>query len=108
MSGFSFLGLILSSMLWLFFLAGLALNWRVFFQQTRRKEGERAWSSIGPVPGIAGSIAMFVTVPALMKFDVDVPWPWLWILLPLFLDPFCLGWLILVALGTLEDFLRRR
>jgi len=27
---------------------------------------------------------------------VDVPWPWLWILLPLLVDPYCLGGLVLL------------
>jgi hypothetical protein len=100
MSGFSYGGLILISMLCLFFVGGMIVNWGAFWQQTHRKEGERAWSSIGPIPGIAGSIFMFFGVGAAMKLGYDIPWPWLWILLPLFLDPFCLGWVLLIAFAA--------
>ncbi|HYG55092.1 MAG TPA: hypothetical protein VD965_07325 [Burkholderiales bacterium] len=101
MSGGAYLGLVTISMAWLFFLVGLYANWTVFRRQLRRKEGEPVPSGIGPLPGVIGSAAMFFTVPALMKFGVEVPWPWFWILLPLFLDPFCFGWLFLWLFGAL-------
>jgi hypothetical protein len=66
MTGTGLLGLILLSMAWLLFLAGLAL---------------RVW----PLAGIGGSLAVFFTIPALAKYGVEVPWPWLWILAPLVL-----------------------
>jgi hypothetical protein len=66
MTGTGFLGLILLSMAWLAFLAGLALRVR-------------------PLAGIGGSLAVFFTLPALAKYGVEVPWPWVWILLPLLL-----------------------
>lgn len=62
MSGGAFLGLILLSMAWLFFLVGLAANYRLLHPQVR------------------------------LGF---LPWPWLWILLPLALDPGCVGWIVL-------------
>ena len=68
MSGGTYLELVLISMGWLFFLAGLAIGARF-------------------LPGIAGSLAAFFSIPALARHGVEVPWPWLWILLPLVVDP---------------------
>ena len=68
MSGGMYLELVLISMGWLFFLAGLAIGVRF-------------------LPGIAGSLAAFFSIPALARHGVEVPWPWLWILLPLVVDP---------------------
>ena len=73
MTGGGLLGLILISMGWLFFLAGLAINYR-------------AKSPIPVLAGLIGSVTVFFSIPAL---GVDVPWPWLWILLPLIIDPGC-------------------
>jgi hypothetical protein len=70
MTGTGLLGLILISMGWLFFLAGLAINYR-------------AKSPIPVLVGLIGSITVFFSIPALARLGVDVPWPWLWILLPL-------------------------
>ena len=109
MTGGNFIGLILVSMAALFFLGGLILNWSAFRQQVTRKEGERAWSSMGPFPGIVGSLLLFFFIPALAKYGIDVPWPWLWILLPLFLDPFCLGWVPVALYGiVVHGLLGRR
>ena len=47
---------------------------------------------------MVGSLAVFFTIPALARYGFEVPWPWLWILLPLVLDPYCLGWLLIRAL----------
>jgi len=58
------LGLVLLSMAWLLCLGGLAL---------------RVW----PLAAVAGSVAVFFTIPALARYGIEVPWPWLWILLPL-------------------------
>ena len=68
MSGLAYLELVLVSMGWFAFLAGLALGLRL-------------------LPGIVGSLAAFFTVPLLARHGVEVPWPWLWILLPLVVDP---------------------
>ena len=68
MSGSAYLELVLISMGWLFFVAGLAVGLR--------------W-----LPGVAGSLAAFFSVPLLARHGVEVPWPWLWILLPFALDP---------------------
>ena len=75
MSGLELLQLILVSMGWFAFVAGLALGLRL-------------------LPGIVGSVAAFFTVPLLARHGVEVPWPWLWILLPLVVDP------LLAALRT--------
>ena len=64
MTGTGFLGLILLSMAWLLLLAALVMRLRA-------------------LAGIAGSVAVFFTIPALTRYGVEVPWPWLWILLPL-------------------------
>ena len=76
MTGLGLLGLILISMGWLFFLAGLAIN---FYGK----------SGIPVLVGLIGSITVFFSIPALAGRGVDVPWPWLWILLPLLIDPQC-------------------
>jgi hypothetical protein len=64
MTGTGYLALILLSMAWVTALAAL-------------------WFRIRPLAGIAGSVAVFFSIPALAKYGVEVPWPWLWILLPL-------------------------
>lgn len=68
MSGIAYLEIVLVSMGWFAFLAGLALGLR-------------------GLPGIVGSVTAFFTVPMLARHAVAVPWPWLWILLPLLVDP---------------------
>ncbi len=91
MTGAGLLGLILLSMAWLFFVLGAAIN----FQAWRR--AKRA-AGIPVLPGVVGSLAVFFTLAPLAKHGIEAPWPWLWILLPLFLDVYCLGWLVLYAL----------
>ena len=83
MTGGALLGLALLSMAWLYALAGLALNLYAWLKKSPRP--------LALVPGVAASLAMFFSIPAL-----DPPWPWLWILLPLALDPYNppLSWLI--------------
>ncbi|OGA60504.1 MAG: hypothetical protein A3G81_08485 [Betaproteobacteria bacterium RIFCSPLOWO2_12_FULL_65_14] len=85
MTGSALLGLVLLSMAWLFFLLGLAVNYRLLHPQV----------TLGFLPGVVGSLAVFFTIPALGKHGIDVPWPWLWILLPLALDPGGVGGLVL-------------
>ena len=68
MTGMSYLQLVLVSMGWFAFLAGLALGLRL-------------------LPGIVGSVTVFFTLPLLAGHGIEVSWPWLWILLPLILDP---------------------
>jgi hypothetical protein len=79
MTGAALLGLVLLSMAWLFFLGGLAAK-------LTAKPGRRLASRLGFLPGVAGSLAVFFSVPALASYGFEVPWPWLWILLPLALD----------------------
>jgi hypothetical protein len=76
-TGGALLGLVLLSMAWLFFLLGLAVNYRLLHPGV----------TLGFLPGVVGSLAAFFSIPALGKYGVEVPWPWLWILLPLALDP---------------------
>ena len=68
MSGIAYLELVLVSMGWFAFLAGLALGLRL-------------------LPGIVGSVTVFFTVPMLARHGLEPGWPWLWILLPLLIDP---------------------
>ena len=93
MTGGSLVGLILLSMAWLFFAAGAVTNFSVLRTALRAKDAERVPSGIPFIPGVAGSLAVFFTIPALAAYGVEVAWPWLWILLPLFLDVYCLGWI---------------
>ena len=76
MSGSALLGLIVLSMAWLFFALGAAIN-----LQALRK----ARSGVPVLPGVVGSLAAFFTVALLQP-----PWPWLWIVMPLFLDVYCI------------------
>ena len=89
MTGGALLGLTLVSMGWLFFLGGLAVNYRALFQTKTAPTG-----GLGPLPGVVGSLTVFFSVPALAKYGVELPWPWLWILLPLAIDPYCLAGLV--------------
>src|SRR3954471_16932638 len=98
MTGGGLLELILLSMGWLFFLAGLVAHYQILRQSLRTKPAERLPSNMGFIPGVVGSISVFFTLPAVAKYGVDVPWPWLWILLPLVVDPYCIGGLVLLAL----------
>jgi hypothetical protein len=95
MTGGSLVGLTLLSMAWLFFAGGAVMNFSVLRMARRAKEGEPVPSGIPFIPGVAGSLAAFFTIPALARYGIGTPWPWLWILLPLFLDVYCLGWLFL-------------
>jgi len=97
MTGGAFLGLILISMGWLLFLGGLATNYYVLRRQLNAKEGEATPSGMGFIPGVAGSLTVFFSIPALAGLGLEVPWPWLWIALPLFLDPYCLPGLLLLV-----------
>lgn len=100
MSGGYVIGLVLLSMAWLFFVAGAALNFRVWRLSLKAKEGHRVPSGIPFLPGVVGSIAAFLTLPLLAKHaQLELPWPWFWILLPLFLDVYCLGGIVLSLLG---------
>ena len=96
MTGGALLGLILVSMGWLFFLAGLATNYYVLRRSLKARPGEATPSGLGFIPGVVGSITVFFSIPALARGGVEVPWPWLWILLPLVLDPYCLPGLLLL------------
>jgi hypothetical protein len=99
MSGGTLLGLILLSMAWLFFLLGATLNFQIWRRALAAKEGEAGPSGIPILPGVAGSLAMFFTIPALAGVGFEVPWPWFWILLPLLLDVYCLGAFVLALFG---------
>jgi len=99
MTGGSLVGLILLSMAWLFFAGGAVTNFSVLRVAMKAKPGDTVPSGIPLIPGVAGSLAVFFTLPALAAYGIEVVWPWLWILLPLFLDVYCLGWIF---------FLRRK
>jgi hypothetical protein len=96
MTGGGLLELILISMGWLFFVAGLTANYQVLRKSLGAKPGERLPSNMGFLPGVVGSLTIFFTIPALARYGFEVPWPWLWILLPLLIDPYCLGGLVLL------------
>ena len=74
---------------WLFFIGGVALN----YQALRAKRGR----SLGPLPGVVGSVTMFFSMPALAGHGILLPWPWIWILAPLVIDPLCVGGLVLLV-----------
>jgi hypothetical protein len=98
MTGGGLLELVLISMGWLFFLGGLIAHYQILRRSLRAKPDERVPSNMGFVPGVVGSVTVFFTLPALARYGVDIPWSWLWILLPLVIDPYCIGGLVLLAL----------
>ena len=98
MTGDGLLELILLSMGWLFFLAGLIAHYQILRQSLKAKPGDRVPSNMGFVPGVVGSITVFFSLPVLARHGIDVPWPWFWIVLPLVMDPYCVGGLVLLAL----------
>jgi hypothetical protein len=99
MNGTALFALILLSMAWLFFFFGAALNLRAWLAARRARVGESVPAGMPFLPGVAGSLAAFFSVSALIKFGHDVPWPWLWVLLPLFFDAHGLGGIVLALLG---------
>lgn len=98
MTGGGLLELVLLSMGWLFFVAGLIAHYKILRQSLKTKPAERVPSNMGFVPAVVGSVTIFFTIPAAAKYGIDVPWPWLWILLPLVLDPYALGGLVVLVL----------
>jgi hypothetical protein len=99
MSGGFWVGLILLSMGWLFFALGAAMNFHCWRKALAAREGERVPSGVPFLPGVAGSLSAFFTLPALASLGYELVWPWLWILAPLFLDVYCLGRFVLALLG---------
>ena len=98
MTGGRLLELVLISMGWLFFLAGLIAHYQILRRSLKAKPGERGPSNMGFIPGVVGSVTVFFTLPALARYGIEIPWPWLWILLPLVIDPYCVGGIVLLAL----------
>ena len=99
MTGVSLLGMMLLSMAWLFFIGGATLNFQVWRAARRVRHGARPPSGIPFLPGIVGSLAAFFSVGWALKQGYPLRWPWLWILLPLVLDVYCAGGLLLALLG---------
>jgi hypothetical protein len=87
MTGSGFLALILLSMGWLFFIAGVLVNYRAVGGARR----------LGPLPGVVGSLTVFFSIAALAARGIELPWPWLWILAPLAIDPLCVAGLVLLV-----------
>src|SRR5262245_15429681 len=65
MTGGYLVGLLLLSMAWLFFAGGAVMNFSALRAVLRAQAGERAPSGIPFLPGVAGSVAAFFTLPAL-------------------------------------------
>src|SRR4029078_5012054 len=66
MTGTDFVALVLVSMGWLFFLAGLAVNY-----SARR----RSRPGIPLLPGLIGSVTVFFSLPPLIQRGMDAPSP---------------------------------
>lgn len=100
MTGFSLLGLVLLSMAWLFFIGGAALNFQAWRTARRARRGSATPAGGIPfLPGVVGSLASFFTVGWALTRGYALHWPWLWIALPLVLDVYCAGGLLLALLG---------
>ena len=85
---------------WLFVFGGMAMNASSWWIGLHAKEGERVASGVLFVFGILGAGLAYFSFHVLeRRYAITVSWPWLWILLPLFLDVYCLGGLVLALLG---------
>ena len=86
---------------WLFILAGMAMNFISWRAGLRAKEGDPVPSGVLFIFGILGAVLAYNTIEVIEKhFAVSVPWPWLWTVLPLFLDMYCAGGLMLALFGV--------
>ena len=101
MSGRFLLGLVVASMLWLFFIFGAVVNFQVWRAWSKAKVGERVPSGIPFLPGLFGAVAMFLTLPTVERWLDWKPGWWNVALLPLplVLDVYCLGWILLLPFG---------
>jgi hypothetical protein len=101
MSGRLLLGLVVASMLWLFFLYGAVINFKVWRAWRKAEIGERVPRGIPFLPGLFGAVAMFLTLPTVAKWLGWQPGGWGIALLPLplVLDVYCLGWILLLPFG---------
>jgi len=89
---------------WLFYIGGALMNAQVLWLSLRAKEGERVPSGVFIVFGLWGAFLAYHSVYTVAPhYKFVVPWPVFWVLLPLFLDVYCVGFLILLFL----DFVRR-
>jgi uncharacterized membrane protein len=99
-SGSQILLIVVLPILCLFVVGGMAMNLRSWWIGLRAREGEVVPSGVLFIFGILGAVLAYATVGWIRKyFGVDVPWPWLWIVLPLFLDVYCLGGFVLALFG---------
>ena len=109
MTGFSLLGVVLLSMAWLFFIGGAALNFQAWRTAGRARRGGVAPAGGIPfLPGVVGSLASFFTVGWALTRGYVVHWAWLWIALPLVLDVYCAGGLLLALLRLARRAIKGR
>jgi hypothetical protein len=85
------IGVIILSFAWLFFAFGSVMNFQAWRAGLKARDGDHVPSGIPFLPGIAGMLAVFFTLPLLAGWGFMAPWPLLWIMLPLFADVYCLG-----------------
>ena len=78
------------------------MNFQVWRAARRGRPRGTGVAGIPFLPGVAGSLAAFFTVGWALKHAYDLHWPWLWVLLPLVLDVYCAGGLLLALLGLLH------
>ena len=96
--------LVLFSMAWFFALGGLIVNFLSWRAALKAKDGERVPSGFPFIPGILGSVCVFLTLPLIGKAQgAEVPWPWAWILLPFFLDMYGPGGFVMALLGLVRE-----
>lgn len=100
MSGSQILLIVVLPILWLFVGGGIAMNLRSWWIGLHATKGEKVPSGVLFVFGVLGAFLAYATVVWTEKyFNVSVPWPWLWVVLPLFLDVYCVGGFVLALLG---------
>jgi hypothetical protein len=100
MSTAEMLGIGFLLLLWLLVFGGMAMNLKSWWMGLHAREGERVPSGVLFIFGLLGAFLAYVSIGLVRKtFQLDIPWPWLWVMLPLFLDVYCLGGFVLALFG---------
>ena len=83
-----------------FIIMGMVMNAQVWWIALHAKEGDQIPSGVTFIFGLLGAGLVWMMLPMISKISgAEVPWPWAWVALPLFLDVYCLGALVLALFG---------
>jgi hypothetical protein len=85
---------------WGFIIMGMVMNAQVWWIALHAKEGDQIPSGVTFIFGLLGAGLVWMTLSIISKIKgAEVPWFWAWVALPLFLDVYCLGALVLALFG---------